>query len=283
MNTSRLFSVVAHILIVALILLLGRVTHRVVKQQYQQTLVFPVHPIRTRTVSVPVPVASLTVTRLSIGTRAVVKEQHVVIPEPVKLDVSNRVELPQVTQRIVVESPQVRTVGFTQPAASVVSSNRQAAGSVSAAGFGQLTAGTVSSNTGGVVTQGGFGTSTGQASRSNVEARVVAAGFSVATAPGLHAVATSTPSAPTPPVILSEANPIFTDAARAERISGTVVLRVRFTAEGSVKVLGVLQGLGYGLDESAIRTAETITFTPAKQGGQPVSFDTTARITFQMP
>jgi TonB family protein len=48
--------------------------------------------------------------------------------------------------------------------------------------------------------------------------------------------------------------PTYTDEARHLRIQGNVVLRVTFFASGQIQVLGVLQGLGHGLDEQA-RTA----------------------------
>jgi TonB family protein len=233
---------------------------------YNQQLIFPLIPVqpkvqitRTRTVSVP---AVLTVAKLSIGARSVVKEQHEVIPQAVKLDASSSVELPQVTQRLVSEAAQVVTGAFGQPKSIVGSGSGQG------------------------VAVGGFGSGSGLAGSGNAlagsgNARVVAALFERQSAPASVPVAVH--ESIQQPVIISEHKPIYTEAAHEAHVSGTVVLRVRFTAEGSVKVLGVLQGLGYGLDEAAIRTAESIKFTPGMLGGHPVAIDTTARFTFQMP
>jgi TonB family protein len=43
-----------------------------------------------------------------------------------------------------------------------------------------------------------------------------------------------------------------------------------------------LQGLGYGLDEAAVRAAEQIRFSPAQRDGQPVDSDVKLRIVFQI-
>jgi TonB family protein len=47
--------------------------------------------------------------------------------------------------------------------------------------------------------------------------------------------------------------PEYTDAARANRIEGIVMLQVVIHKDGSVTVKKVLRGLGYGLDEKANR------------------------------
>jgi TonB family protein len=79
-----------------------------------------------------------------------------------------------------------------------------------------------------------------------------------------------------PMEILFVPKPQYTDEARAKKVEGDVVLQVVFTASGDVKVLRVVQGLGYGLDEAAESAARQIRFHPAQQDGQPV--DTTANV-----
>ena len=54
-----------------------------------------------------------------------------------------------------------------------------------------------------------------------------------------------------PVEILFKPKPVYTDEARCKKIEGDVLLQVVFTASGEVKVERVVQGLGYGLDESA--------------------------------
>jgi hypothetical protein len=43
-----------------------------------------------------------------------------------------------------------------------------------------------------------------------------------------------------------------------------------------------VQGLGHGLDESAIRAAEKIQFKPALKDGQPSDFQAVLHIVFQL-
>jgi len=85
-----------------------------------------------------------------------------------------------------------------------------------------------------------------------------------------------------PVEILSVPKPVYTSEGIAKRIEGDVRLEVVFTASGQVKVLRVLQGLGYGLDEAAESAARQIRFHPAQQDGQPVDSEVPIRITFEL-
>ena len=53
-------------------------------------------------------------------------------------------------------------------------------------------------------------------------------------------------------------------------------------ANGQIKIIKVVQGLGHGLDESAIRAAEKIQFKPALKDGQPTDFPAVLHIVFQL-
>ena len=57
--------------------------------------------------------------------------------------------------------------------------------------------------------------------------------------------------------------------ARNQRIEGEVLLEVIFEANGKLRVLRVVRGLGHGLDEAAVHAAEQIRFKPALKDGQP--------------
>jgi TonB family protein len=85
-----------------------------------------------------------------------------------------------------------------------------------------------------------------------------------------------------PVEILDKPKPAYTDEARQRKIEGDVVLDVIFTANCEVRVLRVVQGLGYGLDENAISAARHIRFTPASQSGSPVDQRVTIRVVFQI-
>ena len=55
-----------------------------------------------------------------------------------------------------------------------------------------------------------------------------------------------------------------------------------FKSDGRVHVIRVLQGLGYGLDEQAVKAAEQIKFTPALHEGQPVDSMALVHIIFEL-
>jgi TonB family protein len=89
--------------------------------------------------------------------------------------------------------------------------------------------------------------------------------------------------APTTPVtVIYTPHPAYTSAATAKGINGTVDVEVIFRANGSVQVLRVVRGLGYGLDQNALLAAASIRFKPAMQNGQPVDQHSIVHIQFQM-
>jgi len=61
-----------------------------------------------------------------------------------------------------------------------------------------------------------------------------------------------------------------------------VDVEVIFHANGSVQVIRVVRGLGYGLDQNAMIAAANIRFKPAMQSGQPVDQHSIVHIVFQM-
>jgi TonB family protein len=65
--------------------------------------------------------------------------------------------------------------------------------------------------------------------------------------------------------------PQYTEEARENAVSGTVVLRAVFSASGDVTNIRVVSGLPYGLTESAVEAAREIRFSPAVKDGRPVS------------
>jgi TonB family protein len=85
-----------------------------------------------------------------------------------------------------------------------------------------------------------------------------------------------------PAEVISKPTPAYTTEARNLRIEGEVVLEVVFEASGKLRVVRVVQGLGHGLDESAMRAAEQIRFKPAQQNGQPADYSATVHIVFQL-
>ena len=66
------------------------------------------------------------------------------------------------------------------------------------------------------------------------------------------------------------------------RVFERVLLDVLFQASGTIQVLGVIQGLGYGLDARAVEAVRQIRFKPAEREGKPINSRARVRITFQL-
>jgi TonB family protein len=71
--------------------------------------------------------------------------------------------------------------------------------------------------------------------------------------------------------VLSKPEPQYTEEARKNQITGTVVLRAIFTSSGQVSSIRAVSGLPFGLTERAIAAARQIKFSPATKDGHPVS------------
>ena len=65
--------------------------------------------------------------------------------------------------------------------------------------------------------------------------------------------------------------PQYTEEARRNQVTGTVMLRVIFSSSGEVVQIQAVRSLPFGLTERAIAAARQIKFMPAMKGGQPVS------------
>jgi TonB family protein len=134
-------------------------------------------------------------------------------------------------------------------------------GTVLASGFGDGVA-TGNSPRGGVVQQSGF-----DSKRAGPEAPKAS-------------LINGPPS--TPVQIFSKPNPEYTEEGRRLKIDGEVRLEVLFSTSGQVHVVRVLQGLGHGLDEEAVKAAQQIRFKPASHQGQPVDSTAVVHIIFQL-
>jgi len=147
-----------------------------------------------------------------------------------------------------------------------------------------------------VVQPGGFGNATGNgprhdqgmgATNPNV---VMSSGFGngaidALNSASIHAKAASrqpSNSANAPVEITFKPKPDYTDEGRKQKINGEVRLEVLFRSDGRVHVIRVLQGLGYGLDEQAVKAAEQIKFKPALHEGQPIDSMALVHIIFEL-
>ena len=71
--------------------------------------------------------------------------------------------------------------------------------------------------------------------------------------------------------ILAKPEPQYTEEARNHQITGTVVLRCVFAADGRVTNVVPIRALRYGLTRKAMNAAYGIKFIPATKDGHPVS------------
>ena len=85
-----------------------------------------------------------------------------------------------------------------------------------------------------------------------------------------------------PVEILDKPNPLYTEEARRLKVEGEVLLEVDFGANGDLRVLRVVRGLGHGLDEAAVHAAERIRFKPARKDGRPEDTVATLHVVFQL-
>ena len=74
----------------------------------------------------------------------------------------------------------------------------------------------------------------------------------------------------TPPAIVREVKPDYTDEGRRRHIEGDVVLEIVVKSDGSVGSVKLVQGLGAGLDQRAMDAVRQWRFSPAKRYGVPV-------------
>ncbi|HYW74523.1 MAG TPA: TonB family protein [Pyrinomonadaceae bacterium] len=69
--------------------------------------------------------------------------------------------------------------------------------------------------------------------------------------------------------------------ARRRNVRGTVFLAAYFEHNGNVAVAGVMSGLGFGLNQAAIKAAKEIKFVPSNSCGRSLSEP--VRIEYEFP
>ena len=187
---------------------------------------------------------------------------------------------------------QVQTGGFGDPNGLPARAGNGRAVNINAFGAWDLPSGLGRGNgTGGgsgvpgVVASAGFGNGVAVGGpKSGNGGSVKPAGFADSTpAPEAQSKKVAAKEPPTTPVeILAKPKPNYTEEGRKLKIEGEVRLEVQFTATGEVHVIRILQGLGHGLDEQAVRAAERIKFKPAQREGKAVDSNATLHIIFQL-
>jgi TonB family protein len=86
----------------------------------------------------------------------------------------------------------------------------------------------------------------------------------------------------TPPRLVHEVKPDYTDEARRRGVNGEVVLEVVVQRDGRVGDIRVIQGLGGGLDRRAIEAVRQWRFAPGERLGTPVDVVVEVAVEFRL-
>ena len=85
-----------------------------------------------------------------------------------------------------------------------------------------------------------------------------------------------------PPKLLSKVEPAYSERARHARHEGTVVLKILINALGEVEQAWIVNPLGLGLDDEAIRAVRRWKFEPGTNDGQPVRVAANVEVNFHL-
>jgi TonB family protein len=86
----------------------------------------------------------------------------------------------------------------------------------------------------------------------------------------------------TPPKVIFQKNPEFSEPARSAKYQGIVVLSLVVDKAGQVRNVRVLTPLGFGLDQKAVETVSKWQFEPAAKDGKPVEVELAVETNFHL-
>jgi TonB family protein len=86
----------------------------------------------------------------------------------------------------------------------------------------------------------------------------------------------------TPPRVLYRPDPEYPQEARRARNQGTCILSLSIGTDGLPRDIKIVRGLGMGLDESALATAGTWRYEPARKDGKPVEVQSEVKVRFRL-
>ena len=84
------------------------------------------------------------------------------------------------------------------------------------------------------------------------------------------------------PMVLSKTEPEYSEEARKAKYQGTVVLMIIVNEHGLPQDIRVVRPLGLGLDEKAIEAVQKWRFRPAMKDGHPVKVEATVEVNFRL-
>ena len=83
-------------------------------------------------------------------------------------------------------------------------------------------------------------------------------------------------------IVLHGAPARYTNAARKAKEQGTIVLSIEFRADGTIRVLKIVRGLGFGLNEQAVAAVQKIIFLPEIKDGTFVNMSSNLELSFNL-
>jgi periplasmic protein TonB len=86
----------------------------------------------------------------------------------------------------------------------------------------------------------------------------------------------------TPPRVIYQTDPEFSEEARKAKYQGTCVLGLVVDANGRPTAIRVLNALGMGLDEKAIESVKNWKFEPGKKDGHDVAVEIAVEVDFHL-
>ena len=84
------------------------------------------------------------------------------------------------------------------------------------------------------------------------------------------------------PSVIYKVEPEYSKEALKKKLQGTVVLRIEVDTSGRARNVRVVQSLGMGLDEEAIKAVQKWQFKPGEKDGHPVTVGATIQIQFRL-
>ena len=86
----------------------------------------------------------------------------------------------------------------------------------------------------------------------------------------------------TPPRILRQNEPSFSEVARGASYQGTVVVRAVIDTQGAPTQIKIMKALGMGLDDEAVNCVERWRFAPAMRDNKPVAVTVDIEMNFRL-
>lgn len=85
-----------------------------------------------------------------------------------------------------------------------------------------------------------------------------------------------------PPRVIFQRDPVFSEPARQAKFQGAVTLMLVVNKEGLPTKIHVVKPLGCGLDAKAVQAVETWRFAPSQKDGQPVAVEIAVQVEFHL-